>query len=272
MDGGFEGGSPSTYWAEYSLNFGTPLCTAAACGTGTGTGPYSGDWWAWFGGIGAYEEGSVSQSVTIPADAEELTFFVEQVVCDSGLDYLELLIDGNQEFVTYGDDPACGVLGYREIVVDITAYADDAAHTVEFHSEIYADVEGGSNFFVDNVSIYTPDAGDCVPDGISWASSAPLTGVVDPDGSATVDVTFDSTGMEVGYHTGTLCVMSNDSANPEVSVDITMHVVEPVTPTSVSLSSLTGDASSMSLLWLLAGAIGAIAGGVMLLRRRQNRA
>ncbi|QLQ07277.1 MAG: hypothetical protein HZY76_15420 [Anaerolineae bacterium] len=66
-DGGFEAGTPNPFWTEYSLNFGTVLCDAASCGTGAGTSyPRTGDWWAWFGGIAAYEAGSVSQSVTIP--------------------------------------------------------------------------------------------------------------------------------------------------------------------------------------------------------------
>ena len=111
-----------------------------------------------------------------------------------------------------------------------------------------------------------------MPEAIAWASAAQTNGEILPDGSVTVDVTLDSTAMYVGYHTGTLCVMSNDPSQPEVSVELTMHVIEPVDPTSVSVSSLAGDGTSMLPLWLLATAIAAIAGGVVLRRRQQNSA
>jgi len=271
MDGGFEDGSPNAYWDEYSYNYVSPLCTVAGCGTGGGTGPYAGEWWAWFGGIDVYEEGYVSQTLTIPSSAAEMTFYVEQYVCDGGADYLELLVDGVQEFVTYGDDPACGFLGYRQEVVDISAYADEAEHTVIFHSEIFAEGEGGSNFFVDNVSIYIPEAGDCIPEAITWASASPSSGATEPDASEMVEVTFDSTGMAVGVYTGTLCVLSNDPAAPELPVDLTMLVVDPSNgSTGVSLSSFGGSTAGSLLPLVILAAVTAAAAGSLLLRRRRN--
>ncbi|MFK8031594.1 MAG: hypothetical protein AB8G18_15265, partial [Gammaproteobacteria bacterium] len=74
VDGSFEDGSA---WTQTSTNFGTPLCTLFACGTGTGTGPADGDVWAWFGGIGASEIGTVSQDVTFEVGTAELTFMFE---------------------------------------------------------------------------------------------------------------------------------------------------------------------------------------------------
>ncbi len=153
QDPGFEGGTPNADWAEASTNFGTPLCTVAACGTGAGTGPNTGDWWAWFGGISAFEDGSVSQNVVIPSGANTLTFWLEQIVCDSPADFLEVLIDGNQVFLTDGASPLCGVLGYAQQSVDISGFADGGVHSLEFHSTIFANNGGGSNFFVDDVSI-----------------------------------------------------------------------------------------------------------------------
>lgn len=274
MDGSFESGIPNAYWDEYSYNFSTPLCTVAGCGTGTGTGPNTGDWWAWFGGIDSYEEGFITQTVTIADTAEDMTFYLEQMVCDSAADYLEVLIDGNQVFVTDGASNLCGVLGYSLQTVDITSYADGVDHTVVFHSEIFAEVEGGGNFFVDDVSIYYPEAGDCLPEAISWASASPSSGLTDPDASETIDVTFDSTGMTTGAYTGTLCVVSNDPDTPEVSISLTMVVQEPSGgPTDVALASLTGETPAALLpLWLLAVTVVAIAGGLILGRRLRKNA
>ncbi|MEL7451555.1 MAG: choice-of-anchor J domain-containing protein [Pseudomonadota bacterium] len=152
-DGGFEGGTPNAAWTEFSATFGTPLCDVAGCGTGTGTGPDTGAFWAWFGGIAAAESGSVEQSVTINSDDTELTFRREAIICDSAADFMRLTIDGNTEFEMFGDDAICGVLGYETVTIDITAYADDAAHTILFESSIFATNGAGTNFFLDNVSI-----------------------------------------------------------------------------------------------------------------------
>ncbi len=152
QDPGFEAGAGSGFWVEASTNFGTPLCTIAGCGTGTGTGPRTGDWWAWYGGISAFEEGSVSQDVIIP-EGYGLTFWLEQIVCDSPADFLEVLIDGNQVFISDGASALCGVLGYALQSVDITGFDDGGVHTLEFHSIIFAANGGGSNFFVDDICI-----------------------------------------------------------------------------------------------------------------------
>ncbi|MEA3335952.1 MAG: proprotein convertase P-domain-containing protein, partial [Chloroflexota bacterium] len=209
QDGSFEAGTPNPFWTEFSLNFGTPLCDVPSCGTGTGTGPLTGAWWAWFGGIGAYEEGSVSQVVNIPSGSPAtLTFWTEQIVCDSVADYMEVTVDGTQVWMTDGSDPACGVLGYREITVDVSAWADDGPHTLEFHSEIFANNGGGSNFFVDDVVLDAGNGGGpCqVPSDIPWLSLSQYAGSNAGGTDTDVTVTFDSTGLADGVYTGNLCV------------------------------------------------------------------
>ena len=160
-DGSFEAGAFGGTWNEFSATFGTPVCDIGTCGTGTGTGPSDGDFWVWFGGIAAFEEGAVSQDVVIPAAATDLTFDLEQIVCDSAADFMEVTIDGNQEFLTNGTATLCGSLGYSPQSVDISAYADGGSHTVEFRSQIFANNGAGTNFFVDNVAISdnTPTSG-----------------------------------------------------------------------------------------------------------------
>ena len=152
-DFSFEAGASGGVWTEASTNFGTPICDVGSCGTGGGTGPSDGDFWVWFGGIGDYEEGSVSQGVTIPATATDITFDLEQIICDSASDYMEMLVDGNQEFFTDGGSGLCGSLGYTPQAVDISAYADGGVHSLEFHSEIFAVNAGGSNFFLDRIEL-----------------------------------------------------------------------------------------------------------------------
>ncbi len=225
-DGGFEAGPFGGTWTEFSANFGTPICDVGTCGTGTGTGPNSGNFWAWFGGINIYEEGSVSQSVTIPAGGEAtLSFYLEQIACDSSADYMEVTLDGNQVFVTDGSSPLCGQLGYTLQTVDIGAYADGNAHTLEFHSEVFGDNGASSNFFVDDVGINEEVATGCSnPVDIPWLSVAPDSGTTAPMNSTEVTATFDATGLAEGTYTATLCVNSNDPASALTQIPVSVSV------------------------------------------------
>ena len=226
-DGGFEAGTPSPFWNEASTNFGTPLCDAG-CGFGGGSGPHSGSWWAWFGGISAYEEGSVDQNVTLPSGSATLSFWLEvPVACTNPTDYLEVLIDGTQVFLVDGTSSLCGVVGYSLQTVYISAFADGGVHNLEFHSEIFGG--GVTNFFVDDVSIDItgpPPVCSTLTD-IPWASVSPSSGTTASGDSADVMVTFDTTLLTVGNtYTATLCVTSNDPVTPLVTVPVTLTVVD----------------------------------------------
>ncbi|MCL4838199.1 MAG: hypothetical protein KJ058_09580 [Thermoanaerobaculia bacterium] len=268
QDGSFEAATPNPFWTEASTNFGTPLCDIAGCGTGTGTGPLTGGWWAWFGGIAAFEAASVSQSVTIPVGgAATLSFWVEQFVCSgAAADYLEVNIDGTQIWQTTAADPACGVLGYRQITLDVSAYADGGAHTLEFNSEVFGSAT--TNFFVDDVTL---EAGPCQQAvDIPWLSVAPANGSTAGGANTAVTATFDSTGLAPGTYTGNLCVESNDpDAGPGNGTDLVVVpvqlTVEDSGPVPSVLEIPTLGAAGAALLGL------ALAGlGLGALRRRRS--
>lgn len=155
VDGGFETGPTGTAWLQTSTNFGTPLCDLAGCGTGTGTGPHAGNFWAWFGGIsGTVETGTLEQSFVIPAGGTaNLTFWLEQIICDGPTDFLDVQIDGTTIFSTDGASLLCGVLGYTQISVNLDAYADGNSHTLLFTSTTFSVNGGNTNIFVDDVSV-----------------------------------------------------------------------------------------------------------------------
>jgi len=157
-DPSFEGGAFGGNWVEFSLNFGTPLCDPGSCGFGGGTGPNTGDWWAWFGGIGSFEAGSIDQDVVIPVGASTLSFQLEiPAASGNGIDFMDVLVDGNVLYTaTEADGP---YLGYLPVSVDISAYADGGLHTLRFESETTGN-PAITNFFVDDVSIGVPEV-DC---------------------------------------------------------------------------------------------------------------
>jgi hypothetical protein len=86
-DGSFEAGIPNPFWEEASTNFGSPL------GTGTSA-ARTGSWFLFFGGIAAFEEGSVEQMVTLPAGTASLRFYLATPQSSlNGRDYLRVFID-----------------------------------------------------------------------------------------------------------------------------------------------------------------------------------
>ena len=216
-DPSFEGYTPNSFWKEYSELFGTPLCTIDDCGTGTGTGPRTGDVWSWFGGSYSGDSGYVSQDVTIGVGLAELSFYVEQYVCGIGgvNNYLRLLIDDHEIWRTDGTDPACGVFGYRQIELDVSAYADGNLHEIKFDSNTV----GEGNFFLDDVELYLSPASD-----VPWLSENPESGTIPASGEVDITVTFDSTGLVKGEYLAKIRIRSPQA--PMIDVPVTLVVTE----------------------------------------------
>ena len=154
VDGGFEGGPGGGAWIEFSSNFGTPVCDAFGCGTGGGTGPNSGTFWTWFGGIAGVEDGSMEQLVTVPTGNTQLSFFYELPALNAASgasDFMNVRMDGDLLFSV--DATSTAFIGYVQETISLAAYADDGNHTLRFESGITGALGAVSNFFVDDVAI-----------------------------------------------------------------------------------------------------------------------
>ena len=152
-DPSFELGDAGTSpWAQASTTFGTPLCTVGACGNGNGTGPRTGDWWAWFGGSLNLETGSVSQTVTLLGGTSTLSFWFENTIAASTQDFIEARIDGTTVWRYNAGGPLSGLGGYSQITVDLSTFGS-GARLLEFYS--VSGNSGTTNFFVDDVSVLT---------------------------------------------------------------------------------------------------------------------
>jgi hypothetical protein len=217
QDGGFEAGIPNPYWDEYSTNFGTPICDTAFCGTGGGTaGAHTGSYWAWFGGIAAYEEGWVIQDVVIPSGHAKLNFYFWVGSTGSpAADYFDVLIDGNIVFHATGADHSI-YPAYTLVSVDVSAYADGASHILEFYAECQGSVT--TNFNLDDIVLEVD---------VPWLAEAPITGTLANDSGIPVDVTFTAyPTMTVGdVYTASLLVKTSDSIHDEIVIPVTMNVV-----------------------------------------------
>jgi subtilisin family serine protease len=153
LDPGFEAYTPNPHWDEASLNFGTPLCTLAACGTGGGTvGPRNGSAWAWFGGSTADETASLQQSLVIPDGTASLEFYLRigEAAAGSGADdVFTASIDGITLFsANAGQIGAYG--SFKKVTVDASSYANGASHTLRFAVHTSDQVV---NFNLDDVAL-----------------------------------------------------------------------------------------------------------------------
>lgn len=154
-ESGFEGGTPNPVWAEASTTFGTPLCDDN-CGIPQNAN--TGNWYVWFGGIAAAETGSVQQNFLIESTDTDLTFARQIAACDSADDFVRLTLDGNTVWEVDGSSPDCGESAYSTETIELSSapggpYNDDLSHIIRFESSIFATNGGGSNFWLDDVSI-----------------------------------------------------------------------------------------------------------------------
>ncbi len=158
LDTGFEAGDtiPPSPWSQSSTAFGTPVCSVASCGTGGGTGPRAGTFWAWFGGTLSATTDSVSQSRVIPTGTASLTFFLEVPACATGgaAETLTIFIDGTQIFQVANVGGQCNTIGYAQQTVAVpAAFANGATHSIEFRGVFDAAQANITNYFVDDVRL-----------------------------------------------------------------------------------------------------------------------
>lgn len=224
-DGGFEDGTPNSFWNEFSSTFGTPLCDLVSCG---GPNPHGGDWHVWFGGTNGAETGFVDQDVTIPVGSAELSFWLLMGGTNPG--FLNVEIDDNIVFNVDETDGGSYTV-YTQVTVDVSAYADGGVHNVEFYSEKTAGTI--INFFVDDVVLDATGGGGgggCEESDIPWLTVSPTAGTTISGTGTAVEVEYDSTGLAPGTYNGDLCIGSNDPDEPEVSVPVTLEVNSPAAP------------------------------------------
>lgn len=151
-------------WTSTSTNYGHVFCAQGRCTDNPTLKAWDGEWWAWFGGVdpaatgGAVlpEIGTLRQTLVIPRGANTLAFQTRFAYCGGVAgDFLSLRIDGSEVWRADATHAALCGGSYTSQSADIAAFADGAAHTVEFHGE-----ENGqgalSTFFVDSVVIVAP--------------------------------------------------------------------------------------------------------------------
>jgi len=80
-------------------------------------------------------------------------------------------------------------------------------------------------FTIANLGTY--DLSWNVTDAVAWLSELPSSGVIHPNQSEGVQVTFDSTGLTYGVYESDIVISSDDPDQPEILLPATLTVLEP---------------------------------------------
>ncbi|MFD2167161.1 M4 family metallopeptidase [Thalassotalea euphylliae] len=181
-DWSFEAGVPNPNW-QPSSTF-TGLEGFPICGPGNGCPAVptkSGSWVVWIGGLPNGVTSYVTQEVTIPPAATELTVNTLRGLCDAPDDFIEVTIDGNV-IGTVVCDTTEG--SYVEQSFPVSPYNDGQVHTLAIGGTVGGTNGTHSNFFVDDVAIEdnTPKPGMpsvCTPVASEIACNAEPVGFDD---------------------------------------------------------------------------------------------
>lgn len=85
------------------------------------------------------------------------------------------------------------------------------------------------------------------PADIPWATLSASSGSVAAADNATVDITFDSSGLADGSYSANVCVESNDPDTPTVTVPLSLAVCSPAT--AVSITNITTSGNEQTISW-----------------------
>ncbi|MBE7528667.1 MAG: hypothetical protein HND44_02430 [Chloroflexi bacterium] len=162
-------------------------------------------------------------------------------------DFTNLLLEINPN-LTQGGYPE----DWTQFTVNLSGVGAPTTGRLAFR---YFVTDGGpsgnnSNYIGIDTVAYTFAApqGQCsAPSDVPWLSVSPAAGSTGGGQSSDVVVSFDSTGLTAGNtYTATLCVESNDSVTPLVTVPVTLTVVAPVYGVALSDDqAASGEAGTM---------------------------
>ncbi len=163
-DPSFEAGH--SYWSDYDAQGYEVICSVAYCGTDPAYGPRTGSWWAWMGALYAPDTSQVYQEVVFPAcgASATLTFYLK-IYAESGAGSNETM------WVFVDDTPVWGVSAlqkspyssYALVTVNVSAFADGAAHYLTFQTDITGAYYVSMN--VDDVSLVGGTTPGCLVQG-----------------------------------------------------------------------------------------------------------
>jgi hypothetical protein len=82
------------------------------------------------------------------------------------------------------------------------------------------------NMSVGQTRLFANQAFDWLLSGVPWLDNSPLSGTVEPDSTAMVQIQFHATGLTKGDYHGLVAVLSNDPSAPWMNIPVTLTVFD----------------------------------------------
>ena len=169
---------------------------------------------AWFGGWNQGSINTIEQEIFLPLTTEpaSLTWWQWYAGTCAADDFLEIYLDNNLIFSQNGTEfPNCGEWNWFEHLVDISAYTTGDFYDLEI---TFTSNSGGSNLFMDNVSILTCP---CPPDITQQTIQVcPGDSYTFPDGTVIDNITEDF--IQYSYSSPPPCLVGI-----ETTVEVGQH-------------------------------------------------
>lgn len=124
---------------------------------------------------------------------------------------------GDDIFIGKGDDDWTGSYIWSQSVFDLTAFSPEQPVKIGFEYR----GNDGAQIGLDAITL---EGSYDIP----WLQENPRSGLLSSAQNQVIDITFDASAVsQTGQYTGTLHILSVNTANPEVSVPVVMHVLNP---------------------------------------------
>jgi hypothetical protein len=149
-------GAGGTQWSSTSTNFMTVLCDNAGCGNcGGPCAPHTGTWFAWFGGAGAAEIGTLTQTFNVASGASgNLHFWLMVPNAGVATDSISATLDGAPIWFKLGDDTVGFDAAYAPVTVSL-GMVTTGSHTLAFRGNESGTAGGSYNTLIDDITITT---------------------------------------------------------------------------------------------------------------------
>lgn len=149
-------GPANTPWSSTSSTFGTSFCDAASCGTcGGPCVPNTGSWYAWFGGTGGAEIGTIAQTFNaVTSGVGILTYQLKVPMKGTIGDTLSFQMDGVTVSKMITDD---SIGAYQPMVLNVGAVTS-GSHTLTIRFEKLAGASA-VNVLVDDIQLQISGVG-----------------------------------------------------------------------------------------------------------------
>jgi hypothetical protein len=207
------GGAPDDLWHQTELNCNSPTHS----------------WWCGIEGGTNYATGNrINTAVISPIidltviDTTVTLQFFENYDTEPGYDYcmVDVTVDGGVTWTHLrgdaGNAPSGNSYGWITTILDLTQFTGNEIRIRFYFDTIDGIINDSSGWFFDDVIVYF--------EGVPWLPIDPNSGTILAGQSADITVTYDASNLVEGEYTANITITSNDPAEPEVIIPVTLTV------------------------------------------------